>query len=142
MIISGNKRYFQSNFNNNKASGFKPKEELDTMRKSLFGGNTNNNNNNKRNSNEAIVIVDNTRNKMKSSSMMPQIKNLVREDIKDIKDIEEEIKNNYNDLNNDNKKREKCKSKEKSKNYLVGKETKTIVSNRRNQSTNNRKKKL
>ena len=143
MIVSDNKRYFQSNFSNNKASGFKPKEDLDSMRKSLFCGNTNNNN--KRNSKEAIVILGNTRNKMKSSSMMPQIQNLenlVQEDIKDIRDIEEEIKNNYNDINNDNKKREKCKSKEKSKNNLVGKETKTIVSNRRNQSTNNRKKKL
>ena len=142
MIVSDNKRYFQSNFSNNKASGFKPKEDLDSMKKSLFCGNTNNNN--KRNSKEAIVILDNTRNKMKSSSMMPQIQNLenlVQEDIKDIRDIEEEIKNNYNDINNDNKKREKCKSKEKSKNNLVGKETKTIVSNRRNQSTNNRKKK-
>ena len=142
MIVSDNKRYFQSNFSNNKASGFKPKEDLDSMRKSLFCGNTNNNN--KRNSKEAIVILGNTRNKMKSSSMMPQIQNLenlVQEDIKDIRDIEEEIKNNYNDINNDNKKREKCKSKEKSKNNLVGKETKTIVSNRRNQSTNNRKKK-
>ena len=142
MIVSDNKRYFQSNFSNNKASGFKPKEDLDSMRKSLFCGNTNNNN--KRNSKEAIVILDNTRNKMKSSSMMPQIQNLenlVQEDIKDIRDIKEEIKNNYNDINNDNKKREKCKSKEKSKNNLVGKETKTIVSNRRNQSTNNRKKK-
>ena len=143
MIVSDNKRYFQSNFSNNKASGFKPKEDLDSMRKSLFCGNTNNNN--KRNSKEAIVILGNTRNKMKSSSMMPQIQNLenlVQEDIKDIRDIEEEIKNNYNNINNDNKKREKCKSKEKSKNNLVGKETKTIVSNRRNQSTNNRKKKL
>ena len=142
MIVSDNKRYFQSNFSNNKASGFKPKEDLDSMKKSLFCGNTNNNN--KRNSKEAIVILDNTRNKMKSSSMMPQIhnlENLVQEDIKDIRDIKEEIKNNYNDINNDNKKREKCKSKEKSKNNLVGKETKTIVSNRRNQSTNNRKKK-
>ena len=142
MIVSDNKRYFQSNFSNNKASGFKPKEDLDSMKKSLFCGNTNNNN--KRNSKEAIVILGNTRNKMKSSSMMPQIQNLenlVQEDIKDIRDIEEEIKNNYNDINNDNKKREKCKSKEKSKNNLVGKETKTIVSNRRNQSTNNRKKK-
>ena len=142
MIVSDNKRYFQSNFSNNKASGFKPKEDLDSMRKSLFCGNTNNNN--KRNSKEAIVILGNTRNKMKSSSMMPQIQNLenlVQEDIKDIRDIEEEIKNNYNNINNDNKKREKCKSKEKSKNNLVGKETKTIVSNRRNQSTNNRKKK-
>lgn len=142
MIVSDNKRYFQSNFSNNKASGFKPKEDLDSMKKSLFCGNTNNNN--KRNSKEAIVILDNTRNKMKSSSMMPQIQNLenlVQEDIKDIRDIEEEIKNNYNNINNDNKKREKCKSKEKSKNNLVGKETKTIVSNRRNQSTNNRKKK-
>ena len=142
MIVSDNKRYFQSNFSNNKASGFKPKEDLDSMRKSLFCGNTNNNN--KRNSKEAIVILGNTRNKMKSSSMMPQIQNLenlVQEDIKDIRDIKEEIKNNYNDINNDNKKREKCKSKEKSKNNLVGKETKTIVSNRRNQSTNNRKKK-
>ena len=142
MIVSDNKRYFQSNFSNNKASGFKPKEDLDSMKKSLFCGNTNNNN--KRNSKEAIVILGNTRNKMKSSSMMPQIQNLenlVQEDIKDIRDIKEEIKNNYNDINNDNKKREKCKSKEKSKNNLVGKETKTIVSNRRNQSTNNRKKK-
>ena len=142
MIVSDNKRYFQSNFSNNKASGFKPKEDLDSMKKSLFCGNTNNNN--KRNSKEAILILDNTRNKMKSSSMMPQIhnlENLVQEDIKDIRDIKEEIKNNYNDINNDNKKREKCKSKEKSKNNLVGKETKTIVSNRRNQSTNNRKKK-
>ena len=142
MIVSDNKRYFQSNFSNNKASGFKPKEDLDSMKKSLFCGNTNNNN--KRNSKEAILILDNTRNKMKSSSMMPQIQNLenlVQEDIKDIRDIKEEIKNNYNDINNDNKKREKCKSKEKSKNNLVGKETKTIVSNRRNQSTNNRKKK-
>ena len=143
MVISDNKRYFQSNFsNNNKVSGFKPKEELDSMKKSLFGGNTNNNNN-KRNSNEAIVIRSNTKNKMKSSNMMPQIKNLENfvNDIKDIKDIEEEIKNNYNDIDNDNRQREKCKSKEKSKNNLVGKETKTIVSNRRNQSTNNRKKK-
>ena len=69
MIVSDNKRYFQSNFSNNKASGFKPKEDLDSMRKSLFCGNTNNNN--KRNSKEAIVILGNTRNKMKSSSMMP-----------------------------------------------------------------------
>ena len=140
IVISDNKRYFQSNFNNNKPSGFKPKEELDTMRKSLFYGDTNNN---KKNAKEAIVIISNTRNKMKSSSMMPKILNLenfAQDDIKDIKDIEEEIKNNYNDINNDNKRREKCKSKEKSKNNLVGKETKTIVSNRRNQSTNNRKK--
>ena len=142
IVVPDNKTYFLSNFSNNKNSGFKPKEDLDKIRKSLFCGNGNDI---KRNSKEAIVIINNTKNKMKSSTIMPQIsifENLVHDDLKDIKDIEEEIKNNYNDINNDNKKREKCKSKEKSKNNLVGKETKTIVSNRRYQSTNNRKKKL
>ena len=146
LVVSDNKRYFQSNFSNNKNSGFKPKEELNKMRKSLFCGNTNNNEdniNNKRNSNDAIIIVGNAKNKMKSSTIMPKLpnfENIGQNDIKDIKNIEEEIKNNYNDINNDNKKREKCKSKEKSRNNLVGKETKTIVSNKRNQSTNIRKK--
>ena len=64
--------------------------------------------------------------------------------------IKENFNNNYKDKNHkdnyneDNNAKKKCKSKGKSKNNLEGKETKVLISNRRNQSINfvQRKKKV
>ena len=136
-----NKRYFQSNFsnsNNNNNSAFKPKEELDNMRKSLFCDNVNNNK--KINLKEGIGIFNKNINKMKSTNIIPKLnklENIIKDDIK-LNNQDEEIKNNNI---NETKKKEKCKSKGKSKNNLLGKETKINVASKRNQSTDNNKRK-
>ena len=128
-----NKRYFQSNFSNNNA--VKPKEDLNAMRKSLFGENPNNNKS--LNAKEAVGMINRNINKMNSMKVitrLSKLQNIIKEDIKPNNNKEEEIKNNNI---NDNKKREKCKSKGKSKNNLAGKEIKINVALKRNQSTNN-----
>ena len=133
-----NKRYFQSNFNN--SNGLNPKEELDTMRRSLFCDTSNSNK--KLTSKDAVSIFSRKYNKMKSSNFMPVISslhNMIKDDALD-NNIEED--KNYQDKeNNIAKIRNRCKSKGTSKNNLSGKETKTHVPNKRNQSTNNNKKK-
>ena len=130
-----NKRYFQSNFSNNN-SNFKPKEELDSMRRSLFYDNSNNFT--KLTAKDKIGILNN---KMKSSNVMPvisQFDKIIKEDKKDY-DLEGDKNNEEIENNNIMRRNERCKSKGKSKNNLVGKETKTLVANKRNQSTNNKK---
>ena len=118
-----NKKYsinISNNTNNNiDNNGIKPKEELDSMRKSLFYGNTNK----KFNSNEAII------------------------DLKKSNNINSKLLNNDNKQNEDNsgqqnQKRLVCKSKGKSNNNLVGKETKAYIPNKRNQSTNQVKRRV
>lgn len=133
-----NKRYFQSSINNN-VNEYKPKDKLDTMRKSLF---TNSNMNKNLNTKDAIGILSGKNSKMKSSNFVPKVEafsGVAKEDNK-AKNNERNNANANVNKNKDNKKREKCKSKEKSKNNLAGKETKAYISTRRNESSNTRRK--
>lgn len=134
-----NKRYFQSNFNN--SNGLNPKEELDTMRRSLFCDTSNSNK--KLTSKDAVSIFSRKYNKMKSSNLMPVISslhNMIKDDVLYNNNIEED-KNFQDNENNIAKIRNRCKSKGTTKNNLSGKETKTHVPKKRNQSINNNKKK-
>ena len=117
---SGTKNYFNNLSSKNNNSYFKSKEELDQMKHSLFYDNSNN-----KNSNNAIGIVVPPLNKMNSENLVEGKSNKLVEE-----------KNNKNNDNNGDNRRKKYKSKGKSNNNLEGKETKTYVPNKRNQSTN------
>ena len=141
-----NKRYFQSNFNENNNND-NPKGFLDTMRKSLFCDNTNKNKKNTKD--PAIGIFNRNYSKMKSTTIMPKISKLenMKEDIKDIKKDENKNNNsdndndNNNDKDNNNNSKKRCKSKSKFQTHIGGKETKKVIAYKRNQSINNNKKK-
>ena len=107
--------YTNNNIDNN---GIKPKEDLDSMRKSLFYGNSNK----KLNSNEAIIDLKKSNNNKKLSN--------------------NDNKQNEKNSQQQNTKRLVCKSKGKSINNLEGKETKAYIPNKRNQSTNQVKKRF
>ena len=131
-----NKRYHKSNsihtINNNIQ-----KEELNLMRKSLFYDKSNFN---KKENNNEIVVINKSYKKMRSDLPKQNItfKKIIKENIND--SFEEiESKNINNDNNEKNNKSKQCKSKSKLKNNFVGKETKAYVINKRNQSTNNKK---
>ena len=94
------------------------KEELDSMKKSLFYDNLIN-----KNQNNAVDAI------------IPHKKKIMS--FNDIEILENVLKEERNNKNIDNNcKRIKYKSKGKSNNNLEGKETKTYVPNKRNQSTN------
>ena len=102
MYTIDNKRYFQSNFSYQKDENNegKTKEELNTMKKSLFYDNTSNNDIHNK---DAISIINKNFNKMKSSKQIHKIKkmeNLLKDDLNDIK--------NEDNKNNDNKIRKTC----------------------------------
>ena len=115
---SGTKNFFNSISSKNNTY-YKSKEELDQMKLSLFHDNTSS-----KNQNNANGVVIPPLNKMKSGN--------ITED-KSYNIIEK--RNNRNNDNSNNI-RTKYKSKGKSNNNLEGKETKTYVPNKRNQSTN------
>ena len=122
---SGTKNFINSFSSKNNNSYLKPKEELDQMKRSLFYDNLNN-----KNQNNAIGVVVPSLNKLTSDNNIEE---------KSDKLIEE--RNSRNDININNNRRTKYKSKGKSNNNLEGKETKTYVPNKRNQSTNQIKRK-
>ena len=134
MYTTDNKRYFQSNFSYQKDENNegKTKEELNAMKKSLFYDNTSNNYIHNK---DAISIINKNLNKMKSSTQFPKIKKMENSSKDDLNDIENEDNKNNNKI-----RKTYCRSKTKSKNTFVGKETKIHISNKRNQSTNNNKK--
>ena len=122
---SGTKNFINSFSSKNNNSYIKPKEEIDQMKRSLFYDNINN-----KNQNNAIGVVVPSLNKLTSDNNIEE---------KSDKLIEE--RNSRNDININNNRRTKYKSKGKSNNNLEGKETKTYVPNKRNQSTNQIKRK-
>lgn len=122
---SGTKNFINSFSSKNNNSYLKPKEELDQMKRSLFYDNLNN-----KNQNNAIGVVVPSLNKLTSDNNIEEKSNKL---------IEE--RNSRNDININNNRRTKYKSKGKSNNNLEGKETKTYVPNKRNQSTNQIKRK-
>ena len=107
---------------NNNIYNNKSKEELDQMKRSLFYDNLSS-----KNQNIASSVVIPPLNKMNSNNIMEEKSNNLMEE--------------KNNKNNDNNRWTKYKSKGKSNNHLEGKETKTYVPNKRNQSTNQIKKK-
>ena len=129
MSNKDNKRYFKNVTNNNpnnnantinhnNNSGFKPKEGLDSMKKSLFYDNSNNH---KKINKESIVLTNTVYENMKIFPRMSQPNTIISNSIKDD--------------NTEEQKKAACKSKGKSNNNLVGKETKAYILDRRNQST-------
>ena len=119
---SGSKNFFNSVNSKNNNTYFKSKEELDQMKRSLFYDNSSS-----KNQNNAMGIVVPPLTKLKSDKIPDEKSNNIKEE-----------RNNINNINNDNNnnRRTKYKSKGKPNNHLEGKETKTYVPNKRNQSTN------
>ena len=115
---SGTKNIFNNFSNKNNNTYLKSKEELDQMKRSLFYDNLSS-----KNQNNALGVVVPPLNKLNSENMIEQ---------KDNNLIEERINRN----NDNNNRRTKYKSKGRPNNNLEGKETKTYVPNKRNQSTN------
>jgi hypothetical protein len=95
-------------------NGFKPKEELNLMKKSLFFGN-----------HKELASLDVSNGLKKSYDFATSASTLSHT-----------IMDNNNNNGNQNKKRGLCKSKGKSNNNLAGKDTKVYIPNKRNQSTN------
>ena len=131
------KKYHKSNTIHILNDNTKQKQELNLMKKSLFYDKSNNNK--KENNDEPIVINKNFK-KMKSG-LHPKNTYFKLSNKNNINDSFEEIKskNDENEKNEVKSKSKLCKSKSKFINNLVGKETKIYVSNKRNQSTNNKK---
>ena len=133
---------------NDKNNDLNSNDFLNTMRKSLFCDNTINTKR-KSNANDAIGVFKGYNKKMKSTTIMPQITKLGNI-IKDVRDDHDQNKNNSSDNennennennNNETGRKRLCKSKTKLQKNLGGKETKKFyISNKRNQSTNNNKK--
>ena len=105
----------------NGSNGFKPKEELDSMKKSLFFANQ-----------KTLANLDISTELKKTSTFAHRTSNynLTVTD------------NNTNNNENENKKKVMCKSKDKPKNNLAGKETKAYIPNKRNQSSNQMKRRI
>ena len=123
MSITDNKKY-TINTNSKcfiEANGSKPKEELDSMKKSLFFGNQ-----------KALANSEISTELKKTSTFAYRASNysLAVTD------------NNTNNNENENKKKVMCKSKGKPNNNLAGKETKTYIPNKRNQSSNQMKRRI
>ena len=139
MSNKDNKRYYQNNANNNantinhnNNSGFKPKEGLDSIRKSLFYDNSNNN---KQINKEPKGLMNTVYDNMKFPPRISQQINSNSIFSNNIKDDDKV------DIAEDQKKAA-CKSKGKSNNNLIGKETKAYIPNKRNQSTNQIKRRV
>ena len=146
---TNNKRYYGSNINNNSNNNlFKPKEELVSMRKSLFCDNLNNNINNKNNDDPVVI----KRGIKKMNSEIPgeiiKLKQLINignndDSFEEPKEINNNYdKNDYINIEREEKssvKKNRTKSKSKNKINLIGKETKAYVPNKRNLSTNIKK---
>ena len=139
MSNKDNKRYYQNNTNNNAStinhnnnSGFKPKEGLDSIRKSLFYDNSNNN---KQINKEPKGLMNTVYDNMKFPPRISQQINsnsIISNNIKDDDKLD----------NTEDQKKAACKSKGKSNNNLIGKETKAYIPNKRNQSTNQIKRRV
>jgi hypothetical protein len=139
MSNKDNKRYYQNNANNNantinhnNNSGFKPKEGLDSIRKSLFYDNSNNN---KQINKEPKGLMNTVYDNMK---FPPRISHQINSNSIFSNNIKDDDKLD----NTEDQKKAACKSKGKSNNNLVGKETKAYIPNKRNQSTNQIKRRV
>jgi hypothetical protein len=139
MSNKDNKRYYQNNannnvntINNNNNSGFKPKEGLDSIRKSLFYDNSNNN---KQINKEPKGLMNTVYDNMKFSPRISQ-------QINSNSIFSNNIKDDDKSDNTEDQKKAACKSKGKSNNNLIGKETKAYIPNKRNQSTNQIKRRV
>ena len=135
LSLKDNNRYYQNNTNNNKYNnGFKIKEELNSMRKSLFYDNSNQK---KISTKKAIGILTSTIDLKKSSKLTPIMINdeIFVKDNNDENNNDNINKYNKEDFNDNNKKRMACKSKVKPNNNLSTKETNAYVPNKRNKST-------
>ena len=118
--ITDNKKYsINTNYNcfldSNGTNGYKSKEELDSMKKSLFFS-----------THKTLNSIE-VPNELKKTSTIGTRDSTFNHTFMD---------NSSSNNENENKKRVECKSKGKSKNNLAGKETKAYVPNKRNQSIN------
>ena len=126
--LNSNKNKKSSNSTNKKNNNLELKLDinLNNLKNYLF-----NDNSKKINKDEPIKTIKLYK-KLKSSNYelkIPKFTNFIKK----------KIYENYKDENkkdDKNLKKQKCKSKEKSKNNLEGKETKIFISHKRNQSTN------